>query len=449
MKPLLLVVLVFAGIIITSVPVEGAQITDAFSRILINGVQTISARSYNDFFNIIEGANIDVTTSGNSITIAAVGVGAGNATSLKDLGDVSNNINSTKGNVFVANGTHYNGVRVGSNGQVLTADSSKQMGVVWSTPASGSTLKVDNQTAQRDRFLQGLNNATGDWTTRIFSIDNRTQTKDQFVQGINNVTGAITTIQFTIGTRTCSGTDKVSAINNITGAVTCTADVSGGSSNGILTKRWGSFTPTSATTVLSGQMVTSATLEGTETWTYNTTRGVSAISATTGTGGLRYAGIQQNATNFNIFRGDQNSLMYIESAPSPSQFAGSRFAYIFKSTQQILPRSDTIVNAISAFGICKRTTDTNYMRCENDGSGTGTYTSLGVAANTQWHTIKIYATSSGTSWCVELDGGTASCTSVDIPAATTRMWWQAIINQNPSTTSKTIWYGYVYVQNDK
>ena len=84
-------------------------------------------------------------------------------------------------------------------GDLLCSSNSTDIRISYDTPAS-SSLKVNNQSAQND-----------------FQIT-----------GINNVTGVITTNQFSVNTITCSGSDVVSSIDNVTGYVTCVTP-SGGS----------------------------------------------------------------------------------------------------------------------------------------------------------------------------------------------------------------------------
>ncbi len=66
-------------------------------------------------------------------------VSGGGATELTDLSDV-NTAGVTKGNLLVADGTDYEAVAVGSNDQVLTADSAQSEGVKWADAAGGDGL---------------------------------------------------------------------------------------------------------------------------------------------------------------------------------------------------------------------------------------------------------------------------------------------------------------------
>ena len=85
-------------------------------------------------------------------------------------------------------------------GDLSCSSNTTDIRISYDTPAS-SSLKVNNQSAQND-----------------FSIT-----------GINNVTGAITTNQFSVNTMTCSGSDVISSIDNVTGYVTCVTPIPGGS----------------------------------------------------------------------------------------------------------------------------------------------------------------------------------------------------------------------------
>ena len=111
---------------------------------------------------------------------------------------------------------------------------------VCATPtSSASSLKIDNQTQTKGNFLTAFNNATGDWTRQIFKVNNQTiNGGDTFIQGINNQTGVITKKTFSVNTKACSGTDKVSSIDNSTGDVICTTDSSSGTARESLVAYW-------------------------------------------------------------------------------------------------------------------------------------------------------------------------------------------------------------------
>ena len=139
-------------------------------------------------------------------------------------------INTTSGNVTAS---RYNSF-VEFIGSGITITPNYSTNEITFTASNGAIPKLDNQTAQND-----------------FQII-----------GINNVTGAITTNQFSVNSKTCSGTDKISAVNNVTGTVTCTTDTSGGGSNALLD---GSVhTDTTAQTVSRGSLITGQ--GGSPTW---------------------------------------------------------------------------------------------------------------------------------------------------------------------------------------
>jgi len=253
----------------------------------------------------------------------------------------------------------------------------------------------------------------------------------------------------------CSGTDKVSAItfNNSTGdwTVTCSADQTGagggGSGSGIpYNKLWGNFVARSTTGALDG-FLTGATLDGTETYTYDTTLASSAISSASGITANNNAGLSQVATNTNVFRLDQNALLYAEWRMT--EITTNRIFIGFQSGTTALPNAaDDMLNTASGYGLCIQSTDTIYQVCRNDGSGATVFASLGVTEDTNRHTVKITADSANNQWCISLDGAANVCHTTDIPAATTRLY-VSVSGETTDTSGTTFLYSKVYVQNDR
>lgn len=247
------IILGVAAIVLSAIfiaPADGAQITNAFARIFIDGVNVFNAKSYNDQLRFVSGSGISLSSSSpNTITITST-AGPGGDTNTAQIGDAGTHLS-----IFSSrfNATKNLLKTITCSGSAVCSTNTTDISI--SVSATGSTLKVDNQTVNRKQFMVGLNNATGDWTMRTFALNNVTvtskvwpvginnqtgvittrtfalnnqtiQTGDYFVNGINNQTGVVTTKQFSVNTQstTCSGSDKVSSvsINNATGAVTIT-----------------------------------------------------------------------------------------------------------------------------------------------------------------------------------------------------------------------------------
>jgi len=96
----------------------------------LTGAPTIvnSLNSLTGAVVLAAGANITLTPSGNSITIAASGGTSG-------MTDPT----TTKGDLIVHGSGGTTRIGVGSDGQVLAADSTQALGVKWATPASGGS----------------------------------------------------------------------------------------------------------------------------------------------------------------------------------------------------------------------------------------------------------------------------------------------------------------------
>lgn len=107
---------------------------NTFSTIAVSGQSNVVADSTGDTLTLVAGSNITITTNagGDSITIAASGGGGGDVAS-----DV---IWDAKGDLAVGTGSNTAAnLAVGSNGQVLSADSGESTGLKW------VTLNTDTQ----------------------------------------------------------------------------------------------------------------------------------------------------------------------------------------------------------------------------------------------------------------------------------------------------------------
>ncbi len=82
--------------------------------------------------------------------------GSGGASYLTGLSDVSS-ATATSGSVLVANGTTFDSISVGTNNQVIVADSSKTHGIKWANQASGF---ADPMTTRGDVIIRDASNAT-------------------------------------------------------------------------------------------------------------------------------------------------------------------------------------------------------------------------------------------------------------------------------------------------
>lgn len=437
---------------------------------------------------------------------------SGNATVLDDLGDVTitspnifsilyynglqwidqifkiNNQTSSK-DIFITGINNQTGVittnQFSINNSTCTGNTFlKQLNnitgfTVCATPSSSaSSLKIDNQTETKGNFITAINNATGDITRQIFKVNNQTSAKDVFITGIKNTTGIITTNQFSVNNqttnggdrfltginnasgyvttkifsvnlKTCSGTDKVSSIDNSTGNVICSSDSTGsGSGVPMPPKKWGHLMPKSTAGGTTG-LVASCTILATASFVYDTTDNSNAILSTTAvTDGIN-GGIHCSGTNMNSFRGDQNAYMY--SKVEWNKITTNRVFVGFVNSATHLPNNaDTILDNLSGYGICIRTTDTLIQECRNDGDATTDYASTGLTETAGTvYAIEVYAISSGTSWCYKINGSAETCKTTEIPATTTQMYADST-GETDGGGSAILWTQYYwYLQSDK
>lgn len=145
----------------------------------------------------VDGTTLAIAT--NAIGIKALGVGSGQiaagAVGLSKLGALT-----TKGDILGFDSAH-NRVPIGSNGQVLTADSTAALGLKWAAPLS-LTTKGDLQTfdtgnqrlavgTDRQLLFADSSTATGlRWSTNTWSVSSDVVSPTDGEQWYNSTTGS-------------------------------------------------------------------------------------------------------------------------------------------------------------------------------------------------------------------------------------------------------------------
>ena len=169
------------------------------------------------------------------------GAGGGNVTNLNDAGDVSLT-SPAEGSLLQLIAGFWQDIIFKANDITCSAGQffnsfNNQTGVYGCGTAGNATLLNDLGDVSiigvaTDHILQ-FDGAF--WVNKLFKIDNQTAQTDFQIIGINNQTGDITTNQFSVNTNTCAVGDFVSSINNATGFVTCTTPTAGSGNATVLT----------------------------------------------------------------------------------------------------------------------------------------------------------------------------------------------------------------------
>jgi hypothetical protein len=210
-------------------------------------------------------------------------------------------------------------------------------------------------------------------------------------------------------------------------------------------RKMGYTIPTGTTAGLSHVGLCESTIDvGTVTNTWNTTEGAVSQFAT-GTTANSNAGQINPATGIGAGRRSTLANLRFKTRLAISSTTSSR-VYAGFTSLITLPKSDTpLGTADSGVLVGFRTTDTNWSVFRNTGGGSAmTVTNLGIAKDTNFHTIEIVY--NGTSSVdVIFDGTTTTNFTTTLPATSVNQFYNAV-GQNSTTTSRTLTFCYMVVE---
>jgi len=192
------------------------------------------------------------------------------------------------------------------------------------------------------------------WINKLFKIDNQTAQPDFQIIGINNQTGDITTNQFSINTNTCAVGDFVSSIDNATGLVTCTTP-SAGAGNATVLDNLGDVHIQSPT---SGQVLTyngtywnnTASAGGATDRIFEGDSEVEVIDLGTGFVEVGIDGLMDYNFTLNYFNMSTNELNFKNNSMPAKPPAGNIQIYAMNSTNNTGSSSPATLYAIDDLG---------------------------------------------------------------------------------------------------
>lgn len=295
---------------------------------------------------------------------------------------------TTKGDVWTYS-TADARLGVGSNGQVLTADSTEATGVKWATPASGVTDHTlltnigTNTHAQIDSHL-ALTDEHIDWTAADAGVIDESNFPDPSTYWyfhapyINGSTAITPYVQSASGT----GAACVANTSNLTAG-----------------------------------------------------RGPSTLICTTGSTSTGYA---------------SGSLAGFKIAADTLGSFGALFRNLSDATDEYIIRVGFISSKTSAAvtnGIWfeyNRLTSTNWLICSNGGSGP-TQTDSGIAASAStWYDLKFRFNAAGTSISYWINGTSAGSVTTNLPDSTTIVYPCFLIVKSAGTNARILDFDYCY-----
>lgn len=311
---------------------------------------------------------------------------------------------TTKGDLWGFN-TVDDRIPVGTNGKVLTADSTNALGVSWQTPASAGTNALLDGSAHSDTAAQSVSRGS-------IVYGNSTPKWDELVIG-----GAGKVLK-------SDGTDLAWKFHRCLRAdKPCFAASYGGGSGFIVNN--GSGTRTAA--------------GGTEADAADSERPSEKFTQSVNTGTSGFGSWPKK----------------ISGAMSPCLFADFKIVTASKMNLQIgfsdaggLTANSDTTNVVALEW--QEGTDTNFRFKHNDGSGGVTDDDTGVAKDTSWHDVMIYSPDGGTTWILEIDGVQTNSVATEIPSSSTLLSPYAGYGCNGSgSTGNELRQSYVVVQTNK
>jgi len=137
---------------ISTINTDSGSAAPAAGAITITGGTGISTSGAGSTITVILDTPVTVATGGTGATTAAgartaLGLAIGTNVQAWDaqLDDIAA-LAITKGNLIASDGVNWAALGVGTNGQVLTADSAQTTGLIWATPTAGTVTSVSGTT---------------------------------------------------------------------------------------------------------------------------------------------------------------------------------------------------------------------------------------------------------------------------------------------------------------
>ena len=109
--------------------------------------------------------------------------------------------------------------------------------------------------------------------------------------------------------------------------------------------------------------------------------------------------------------------------------------------------SDDPLNNLSGFGLMVRSTDTTYRIAHNDGGTPGVYDDTTVTVDANWHILDLYSDYANTQWQFQLDGGTVTNVTTDIPGGSIALgFWFAVDTATTAARSLDVaWNSFEWI----
>jgi len=186
-------------------------------------------------------------------------------------------------------------------------------------------------------------------------------------------------------------------------------------SNLLWMTKWGSIQPVTSTFGDNAHGIwCGSTVTGTPTVaSLDTTSGLAAVY-TSGASAGNQAGVNR-ALQFTVRNFNPSFKLTWKTDEAA---ANIRFYAGFTGSSSIIGNTDDPLNALNGVGIAMDTTQTNYRIFHNDSAGATISDNTGVAKDTAYHNIELWADSNGNQFYWSLDGSTPVAITTDIPGAT-------------------------------